>query len=83
MHVTSDDMFISMEMNAWNEKRAAVKKKKKLRLSLQANEEKAIEIVDQGKSLNSLSVADLDVLLAWHQRPKTKGAKRRTKYYSG
>ncbi len=61
-----------MEINARNEKRAAVKKEKELHLSLQANEEKAMAIINQGKPLNSLSVADLDVLLAWHQAPKTK-----------
>ncbi len=26
-----------------------------------------------------LSVADLDILLAWHQAPKTKGAKKADK----
>jgi hypothetical protein len=72
MHVTSDDMFISMEINAPNEKRAAIEKEKKLRLILQANEEKAMVIINQGKPLNLLSVADLDVLLAWHQAPKMK-----------
>jgi hypothetical protein len=77
MHVTSDDMFISMEINARNEKRAAVKKEKKLRLSLQANEEKAMVIINQGKPLNLLSVADLGVLLAWHQAPKTKGVHKK------
>ena len=39
-------------------------------------EEKALALLEQGKSL---SVADLDVLLAWHQVPKTKGAKKADK----
>jgi hypothetical protein len=77
MHVTSDDMFISMEINVRNEKRAAVKKEKKLCLSLQANEEKEMAIINQGKPLNLLSVADLDILLAWHQAPKTKGVHKK------
>ena len=79
MHVTSDDMFISMEMNARNDARATVEKEKKLRLSLQANEDKAMVVINQGKPLNLLSVADLDVLLAYHQAPMTKGAKKADK----
>ncbi len=55
----------------------AVKKEKKLRLSLQANEEKAMAIINQGKPLNLLSVVDLDVLLVWHQAPKTKGVHKK------
>jgi hypothetical protein len=77
MHVTLDDMFILMEINARNEKRAAIEKEKNLRLSLQANAEKAMAIINQGKPLNLLSVADLDVLLAWHQAPKTKGVHKK------
>jgi hypothetical protein len=47
-------------------------------------EEKTLAIVEQGKPVNMLLDADLDVLLAWHHVPKTKGAKRtQTKYYSG
>ena len=29
MHITSDDLFISMEMNVWNEERANVEKERK------------------------------------------------------
>ena len=76
MHVTSDDLFISMEMNVRNEERAKVKKERKKRLQLQATEEKALALLEQGKPVNSLSVADLDLLLAWHRVPKTKGAKK-------
>jgi len=32
-----------------------------------------------GKSINSLTVAELDVLLSWHQTTKTKGAKKADK----
>jgi hypothetical protein len=76
MHVTSDDLFISMEMNVRNEERAKVEKEQKKRLQLQATEEKALTLLEQGKPVNLLSVADLDLLLAWHQAPKTKGAKK-------
>ena len=33
-------------------------------------------LLKQGKPVNSLSVADLDLLLTWHQVPKTKGSKK-------
>lgn len=42
-------------------------------------EEKAIAIMAHGKSINSLTVAELDVLLSWHQATKTKGAKKADK----
>ncbi len=57
----------------------ALKKEKKLCVSLQANEEKALAIVEQGKLVNLLNVADLCVLLVWHHVPKTKGAKKAAK----
>jgi hypothetical protein len=44
-------------------------------MSLQANKEKALTIVQQGKRVNSLNVAELDLLLAWHHAPKIKSAK--------
>ena len=34
MHVTSDDLFISMEMNVWNEEKANVEKEWKKQLQL-------------------------------------------------
>ena len=79
MHVTLDDLFISMEMADQKEETLALEKEKKLCLSLQAIEEKALAIVEQGKPVNMLLVADLDVLLAWHHAPKTKGAKKADK----
>jgi hypothetical protein len=39
-------------------------------------EEKALALLKQGKPVNLLNVADLDVLLAWHQAPKTKGTEK-------
>jgi len=76
MHVTSDNLFISMEMNVRNEERGKVEKDRKIRQQLQATEEKALALLEQGKPVNLLSVADLDVLLAWHQAPKMKGVKK-------
>jgi phage terminase large subunit-like protein len=79
MHSTSDDLFIAMEMSACQKDKDETEKNKKLRLQLQAVEEKAIAIMAQGKSINSLTVAELDVLLSWHQATKTKGAKKADK----
>jgi hypothetical protein len=46
---------------------------------LQMTEEKAHAIIAQGKSVDSLTVIELDALLAWHQVAKVKGAKRADK----
>ena len=53
-----DDLFISMEMADQKEETLALEKEKKLCLSLQAIEEKALAIVEQGKPVNMLLVAD-------------------------
>ncbi len=79
MHSTSDDLFIGMEMAARHKDKDDAEKNKKLCLQLQTMEEKAIAIMAQGKSNNSLTVAKLDVLLSWHQATKTKGAKKADK----
>jgi hypothetical protein len=42
-------------------------------------EEKGTTIVVQGKSIDLLTVAELDVLLAWYQATKSKGAKKADK----
>ncbi len=42
-------------------------------------EEKGTAIVAQGKSIDLLTVAKLDVLLAWYQATKSKGAKKADK----
>jgi len=76
MHVTSDNFFISVEMKVRNEERANVEKERKKQLQLQATEEKALALLEQGKPVILLSVADLDLLLTWYQAPKTKGAKK-------
>ena len=83
MHVTSEDVFISIEMSVRNEEREKVEKDSKVRQQLQATEDKALALLEQGKPVNLLSVADLNILLAWHQAPKMKGAKKWTNYNSG
>jgi hypothetical protein len=80
MHVTSDDLFILVEMDVRKEEKVALVKEKKLRLSLQVNEEKALAIVVQGKPVILLYVADLYVLFVWHHAPpETKGAEKADK----
>ena len=58
---------------------AAEEKDKKRRQQLQTTEEKALAIVAQGKSVDSLLVTELDAFLAWHQADKTEGAKKADK----
>jgi len=53
-----------------------LEKEKKLRQQLQLTKEKANAILAQGKSVDSLTVTELDTLLAWHRAAKIKGAKR-------
>ena len=55
------------------------KKKKKLALQCQDDEDKALTILQQERSVQSLNVKELDVLLAWHQAPKVSGAKKADK----
>ena len=43
-------------------------------------EERALAIVAQGMSVDSLLVTELDALLAWHQADKTKGGKKADKF---
>jgi len=57
MHITSNDVFISMEMSIRNEERGKVEKDRKIRQQLQATEDKALALLEQGKPVNSLSVA--------------------------
>ncbi len=54
-------------------------RKKKLAVQLQCTEEKLLEIIGLGKPAKSLSVNELDSLLAWNQVPKTTGAKKADK----
>ncbi len=75
-HMTCNDLFIAVELSARCQERAKEKKKKKLALQLLEVEANALEILQQEKSVQSLNVKELDVLLAWHQAPKVAGAKK-------
>ncbi len=79
MHSISEEMFIVMEMVARQRNNKGAEKDKKHCLQLQAVEEKGTAIVAQGKSIDSLTMAELDVLLAWYQATKSKGAKNADK----
>ncbi len=78
-HMTHDDFFVLSELLVHSEQRATLSRKKKLAVQLQCTEEKLLEIIGQGKPVGSLSVNVLDSLLAWHQVPKTTGAKKADK----
>ena len=78
-HVTHNDFFASSELRDRQEKRVVMAKKKKLALQLQRAEDIALQIIAQGKPIESLSVNELDSLLAWHQVPKKAGAKKAEK----
>ena len=78
-HMTCNDLFIAVEMSARCDERAEDKKKKKLALRCQEVEVKALAILQQERSVQSLNVKELDVLLAWHQAPKVSGAKKADK----
>jgi hypothetical protein len=78
-HMTCDDLFIAAEMSARREQMEGYEKKKKLALQLQDVEEKALAILGQEKAVQSLTVKELEVLLAWHQAPKVTGAKKAEK----
>ena len=66
-------------MSARCDERAEDEKKKKLALQCQDVEDKALTILQQERSVQSLNVKELDVLLAWHQAPKVSGAKKADK----
>jgi hypothetical protein len=75
MHVTANDFYISHEIGKNRAACAALEKEKELRQQLQLTEEKANAILAQGKSVDSLTVTELDTLLAWHRAAKIKGVK--------
>jgi len=77
--MTCNDLFIAVEMSSRCDKRANDEKKKKLAIQCQDVEDKALAILQQERSVKSLNVKELDVLLAWHQAPKVSGAKKADK----
>jgi hypothetical protein len=78
-HMTCNDLFIAVEMSARRDESAEDEKKKKLALQCQDVEDKVLTILQQEKSVQSLNVKELNVLLAWHQAPKLSGAKKSDK----
>jgi len=78
-HMTCDVMFIAVEMSVRCDERAEDEKKKKLAIQCQEVEDKALAILQQERSVQSLNVKELDVFLAWHQAPKVSGAKKADK----
>ena len=64
-HIRSNDLFISSEMADQNDERMTVKKERNLCPIpiLQANEERALATVNQGKPVNLPAVTDHDVLI--------------------
>ena len=78
-HMTCNDLFIAAEVVARKDERAEEEKKKKLALQLQDAEVKALTILQQEKSAQSLIVKELDVSLAWRQAPKVASAKKAEK----
>jgi hypothetical protein len=78
-HMTCDFLFIAVEMSTCRDERANDEKKKKLALRCQDVEDKALTILQQERSVQSINVKELDVLLAWHQAPKVSGAKKADK----
>ena len=79
-HMTCDFLFIAVEMSTCRDERANDEKKKKLALRCQDVEDKALTILQQERSVQSINVKELDVLLAWHQAPKVSGAKKADKW---
>jgi len=68
MHLTADEIFIAEEMKSRQEERAALEKEKKVRMAQEDIEKKAVALLEQeGRTIESYSVKDLDVLLGWHQ----------------
>ena len=55
-HMTCDDLFIAVEMSARRDERAEDEKKKKLALRCQEVEDKALAILQQERSVESLNV---------------------------
>ncbi len=67
MHLNCDDVFIAIKISSWQKDRDEAEQEKKHCLQLQVAEEKALAIVEQGKSIDKPTLADLNGLLDWHQ----------------
>ena len=68
MHLTDDDIFISIEMKDCKKAREEAEKDKNLCQQHQTNEENALEILSvEGVGPKMFSLPQLNCLLAWHQ----------------
>ena len=80
IHLTHDDIFISVEMKNRSKERVALEKEKKVRMAQEDIEKKALALLEQEeRTTESYSVKDLDVLLGWHQVKGTNGWKKEKK----
>jgi hypothetical protein len=66
MHLTCNDISIAADIPSQQKDKDEAVQEKKHRLQLQAAEEKVLAIVEQGKSIDKLTVANLNALLYWH-----------------
>jgi hypothetical protein len=66
-HLTCDKIFIAAEISSWRKDKDEAELEKKHRLQLQAAEEKALAIVEQGKSVDKLTFGNSNAFLDWHQ----------------
>jgi hypothetical protein len=67
MHTTSDDAFIAAELPKRKTEIKQLEDAKKLRLDRKVRNEKAKLVLEMGKSVAQLRVADLDILLKWYE----------------
>jgi hypothetical protein len=78
-HLTCNDIFIAAEISSRQKDKDEAEQEKKHRLQIQAAEEKAIAIVEQGKSVDKLTVGNLNALLDWHQVKMPQKSKKEDK----
>ncbi len=79
MHLMCDTIFIAGEISSRQMDKDEAEWEKKHHLQLQAAEEKALAIVEQGKSINKLTLANLNALLDWHQVEMPQKSKKEGK----
>lgn len=72
---TLDDMFKAAEIPAQKARIAKWKRDKKVRLAGMEQKRKSMEILDKGKSIDSLTGAELTALLKWHGIVKASDGK--------
>ena len=75
-HVTSDDAFKASEIVLRKRETTRLEKKKERRIELAEAHTKGMEVVNLGKPVDELLVADLDMVLDMHQVKKKARGKR-------